>query len=31
MSDWIYLGSTPAEEPCAQVGKPGYETLAREE
>jgi hypothetical protein len=27
----IYLGSTPADEPCAQVGTPGYEARAQVE
>lgn len=29
--EYIYLGSTPADEPCAQVGQKNYEDLARGE
>lgn len=31
MIDEIYLGSSPPEEPCAQLGEPDYETKARAE
>ena len=31
MADYLNLGPTPAEEPCAQVGEEGYELRAREE
>ena len=31
MTDWIYLGQAPADEPCAQIRQPDYETRAREE
>ncbi len=31
MRDFIDIGPTPAEEPCAQLGTPGYEQKAREE
>ncbi len=30
MRDFIDIGPTPAEEPCAQLGTPGYEKKARE-
>lgn len=29
MRDFIHLGCTPTDEPCAQVGSEGYENLAR--
>lgn len=31
MRDLVYLGSSPAEEPCAQFGADGYEPIAEEE
>jgi hypothetical protein len=31
MSDYITLGPTPADEPCAQVGEELYEKKARAE
>lgn len=31
MSDYLNLGPVPSEEPCAQVGDPGYELKARGE
>lgn len=30
-SDYIYIGSTPCDEECAQVGQPDYLRQAREE
>lgn len=29
--DYVTVGSTPAEEDCAQVGSPGYDLVARDE
>lgn len=31
MRDYINIGATPADEPCAQVGEPNYQERAREE
>ena len=32
MRDFVYIGSTPADEPCQQVGMPSYDSaLARRE
>lgn len=31
MQDFIEIGSTPAEEDCAQLGEPDYEKKATEE
>lgn len=31
MNDYIYLGSTPSEEECAQVGTNDYQERARKE
>ena len=31
MRDYVDIGPSPAEEPCAQLGVPGYEKKAREE
>ena len=31
MGDYLNLGPTPADEPCAQVGEEGYELKARAE
>ena len=32
MRDFVYIGSTPADEPCQQVGMPSYDaSLARKE
>jgi hypothetical protein len=31
MYEYIYLGSSPAEEECAQVGQDGYHDRARKE
>ncbi|PNX48816.1 MAG: hypothetical protein BV459_01490 [Thermoplasmata archaeon M11B2D] len=31
MMDSIYIGSTPWDEPCAQVGEPGYAEKAMDE
>lgn len=31
MKDYIYIGSSPVEEPCAQVGSPDYFERSRAE
>ena len=31
MSDYLFVGSTPADEPCAQVGSANYRDKARKE
>lgn len=31
MKDYVYLGSAPIMEQCAQVGQPGYENQALKE